>query len=71
MRLTQNNSVTMMKNDATNPSMQNRTILIQCDRALNAKNFSGIMCDTLLLLLLLLLFYYYYYLKLFFGPTGG
>ena len=35
MRLTQNNSVTVMQTILRNPSMQNRTILIQCDRALN------------------------------------
>ena len=33
-RLTQNNSVTVMQTMRRNPSMQNRTILIQCDRAL-------------------------------------
>ena len=35
MRLTQNNSVTVMQTIRRNPSMQNRTILIQCDRALS------------------------------------
>ena len=34
-RLTQNNSVTVMQTMRRNPLMQNRTILIQCDRALN------------------------------------
>ena len=37
MRLTQNNSVTMMQTMRRNHSMQNRTILIQCDRALRAR----------------------------------
>ena len=32
--LTQNNSVTVLQTMRRNPSMQNRTILIQCDRAL-------------------------------------
>ena len=35
MRLTQNNSVTMIQMMRRNPSMQNRTILIQRDRALS------------------------------------
>ena len=35
-RLTQNNSVTVMQTMRRNPSMQNRTILIQCDRALKS-----------------------------------
>ena len=34
-RPTQNNSVTVMQTLRRNPSMQNRTILIQCDRALS------------------------------------
>ena len=37
MRLTQNDSVTVMQTMRRNPSMQNRTILIQCDRALTAR----------------------------------
>ena len=36
-RLTQNNSVTVMQTMRRNPSMQNRTILIQCDRALSRR----------------------------------
>ena len=39
MRLTQNNSVTMMQTIRRNPSMQNRTILIQRDRALSLSLF--------------------------------